>query len=136
MQSCSPRCIHIFGVRAREKISEVYDVDNFAVTGESSDNFTAALTGRTTGQSVLVNSETATTQAVPAIIVLGILPRIGLRAVINQFNKAQVKKAAKFYLLRQNANKWGHIMAPKHCWSKVGAKSKEQIADLLRRATT
>ena len=25
-------------------------------------------------------------------------------------------------------------MAPKHCWSEVGAKSKEQIADLLGRA--
>lgn len=25
-------------------------------------------------------------------------------------------------------------MAPKHCWSKVGVKSKEQIADLLGRA--
>ncbi|MBK4147390.1 hypothetical protein GWO61_06385 [Corynebacterium macginleyi] len=27
-------------------------------------------------------------------------------------------------------------MAPKHCWSKVGAKTKEQIADLLGRAMT
>lgn len=126
--------VYVNGISEGEKISEVYDVDNFAVTGESSDNFIAALTGRTTGQSVLVNSEIATTQAIPALIVLGILARIGLRAAVNQFGKAQVKKAAKSYLLRQNANKWGHIMAPKHCWSKVGAKSKEQIADLLGRA--
>ncbi|MBK4137991.1 hypothetical protein GWO52_06030 [Corynebacterium macginleyi] len=64
--------VYVNGISEGEKISEVYDVDNFAVTGESSDNFIAALTGRTTGQSVLVNSEIATTQAIPALIVLGI----------------------------------------------------------------
>ena len=116
------------GISEGEKISEVYDVDNFAVTGESSDNFTAALTGRTTGQSVLVNSETATTQAIPAVIVLGILARIGLRATTNQFGKAQVKKAAKSYFCDKTPTN-GDTSWPQNI---AGARSGLNLRNRLR----
>jgi hypothetical protein len=46
-----------------------------------------------------------------------------------------VKKAAKSYLLNNiSASRWTHIMAPKHKWDSVGARSKEQVAELMSRA--
>jgi hypothetical protein len=74
-------------------------------------------------------------QAFPALIILGLLARLGIKYVIRWYGKTQVKKAAKSYLLNSvNAKKWGHIMAPKHKWSSVDAKRKEQVAELMSRA--
>jgi hypothetical protein len=74
-------------------------------------------------------------QAFPVLFILGLLARLGIKYVIRWYGKAQVKKAAKSYLLNSvNAKKWGHIMAPKHKWSSVDARSKEQVAELMSRA--
>lgn len=126
--------VEVSGVSEGEHFSEIFDVQEFAVTGQSPDDFVATLTGQSTAQSVLIDGQSATTQAVPALVILGLLARAGLRAALNWYGKAQVKKAAKSYLLSRNANKWNHIMKPKHCWNRVGGHSREQIAELMSRA--
>ncbi|HCM79914.1 MAG: SAR2788 family putative toxin [Corynebacterium casei] len=126
--------VEVSGVSEGEHFSEIFDVQEFAVTGQDPDDFVATLTGQTTAQSVLIDGQSATTQAVPALVILGLLARAGLRAALNWYGKAQVKKAAKSYLLSRNANSWRHIMAPKHCWSRVGGHSREQVAELMSRA--
>lgn len=55
--------------------------------------------------------------------------------MIKWYGKTQIKKAAKSYLLNKvSRNKWGHILDPKHKWSRVNVKSKEQVAELMSRA--
>lgn len=68
-------------------------------------------------------------------MILGLLARLGIRHVIRWYGKAQLKKASKSYLLNNvGAHKWRHIMDPKHKWGSLGAKSKEQVAELMSRA--
>jgi hypothetical protein len=74
-------------------------------------------------------------QVVPALVVLGALARLGIGWVLKWYGKTQLKKAAKSYLLNQvRADKWTHIMDPKHKWDSVGARSKDEIAELMSRA--
>jgi hypothetical protein len=81
------------------------------------------------------NIEKVDRQAAPALIVLGALAKFGITHVIKWYGKTQLKKAAKSYLLNSvRTDKWTHIMAPKHKWSSVGARSKEQVAELMSRA--
>lgn len=116
---------------------EILDVTSFLITGQGEDDFDATVRSRTTGSSLSLGSvpEVVTTRAVPVLIVLGLVARVGLKWALKKFTKAQIKKAAKSYLLNNvDKNKWAHIMAPKHKWSSVGAKSREQVAELMARA--
>lgn len=126
--------VEVHGKWDGQEVFEVFDVESLTFTGNSDEDFVVTLEGQHTHQEIVLDSEAATTQAIPAIVVLGFLARVGLRVALNKFGKSQIKKAAKSYILKQNANKWSHIMAPKHCWGKVGARSKEQVADLMGRA--
>lgn len=126
--------VEVAGTSEGNPIHETFDVRDFTITGDQPEDFIANLVGKESGEAVLIDGETATTQAVPALIILGLLARVGLRAAINWYGRTQVKKAAKSYLLGRNANSWNHIMKPKHCWNRVGAHSREQIAELMSRA--
>lgn len=98
-------------------------------------NLAAAPQSQAASGAARTNDAIVHQRAIPALIILGLLARLGIRYVIRWYGKTQVKKAAKSYLLNSvNARKWGHIMAPKHKWSSVDAKSKEQIAELMSRA--
>lgn len=55
----------------------------------------------------------------------------GLKSIAKLASRTSVQSGAKKYLLSQGANTWKHIMNPKHNWSKVGAKTKSQIADIM-----
>ena len=69
------------------------------------------------------------------MVVLGAVARVGIKAAIKQYTKTQIKKAAKSYLLKNlDKNSWNHIMAAKHNWSLVKAKSREQIAEIIGKA--
>ena len=69
------------------------------------------------------------------LLVLGLLARMGIRWLIRWYGKAAIKKAAKSYLLNNiNAHKWSHIIRPDHLWGRVGARSREQVAELMARA--
>lgn len=58
-----------------------------------------------------------------------------LREALRWHGKTQVKKAAKSLLLNQvRADKWRHIMDLKHKQGVVGAKSRDQVAELMSRA--
>lgn len=60
------------------------------------------------------------------------MARVGIKAAVKQYTKTQIKKAAKSYLLKNlNRNGWKHIMQAKHNWYLVGAKSREQIAEII-----
>ncbi|HEX8508014.1 MAG TPA: polymorphic toxin type 35 domain-containing protein [Propionibacteriaceae bacterium] len=114
-------------------IHDTLEVKSFALT--SGDNFRASLRSQKNDAIVQVDSTKAVQQAFPVLLILGLLARLGIRYVIRWYGKAQLKKAAKSYLLNSvSANKWRHIMAPKHKWGSVGAKSKEQVAELMGRA--
>lgn len=112
---------------------EVFTVDSFLLTG--GENFRADLRATSTQQVMPLDSRAATQQAFPVLLVLGVLARLGIRSVIRWYGKTQVKKAAKSYLLNNiSAHKWSHIMAPKHRWGAVDARSKHQVAELMSRA--
>ncbi len=77
----------------------------------------------------------ASQDAFPVLLILGLVARLGIKWVIKWYGKTQIKKAAKSYLLNSvSRSKWAHIMQPKHKWRSVGAKSKEQVAELMARA--
>lgn len=112
---------------------EVFTVDTFLLTG--GENFRADLRAASTQQVMPLDSRAATQQAFPALLILGVLARLGIRWVIRWYGKTQVKKAAKSYLLNNiSAHKWSHIMMPKHRWGAVDARSKQQVAELMSRA--
>lgn len=112
---------------------EVFSVDKFLLTG--GDNFRADLRAESTAKVLRVDSQSATQQAFPVLLVLGLLARLGIRWVIRWYGRTQIKKAAKSYLLNNvNANRWSHIMVPRHKWGELGARSREQVAELMARA--
>lgn len=127
--------VHVAGMVNGEAIDSTLDVEHFTLLNSTGEEFAADLRDVNTGQELTVDSTQATVQAVPAIVVLALLARVGLKWALKKFTRTQVKKAAKSYLLNQvSAQKWTHIMAPKHKWGEVGAKSKEQVAELMARA--
>ncbi|MFC9933885.1 SAR2788 family putative toxin [Glutamicibacter sp. NPDC127525] len=115
-----------------EDITADLIVENFIYLG--GEEFSATVRDRATGDIMEISSTQVTAQAFPALYILGVLARVGIKALIKHFGKTQVKKAAKSYLLNGKGVNWSKIMAPKHRWSSVGAKSKQQIADLMARA--
>lgn len=116
-----------------QHLHDRFDVESFALTG--GDHFRAALRSREHKSVIQVDSQAAVQQAFPVLLILGILARLGIKYVLRWYGKTQVKKAAKSYLLNSvNAAKWKHIMAPKHKWGSVGARSREQVAELMSRA--
>lgn len=116
-----------------EAVSEEFVVEDFLPVGD--DDFVAQLRVASTGEIVRIDTTAVEQQAVPVLIILGALARLGLKHAIRWYGKTQVKKAVKSYLLNNlNAQKWGHIMAPKHNWTAVNARSREQVAELMARA--
>ena len=115
-----------------EEVTGELNVDDFTYMGDGA--FAATLTDRDTGELIEISSADVNAQAFPALYVLGLLARIGIKAAIKHIGKTQIKKAAKSYVLKQSKKKWGHIMALKHKWNKVDAKSKEQVAEIMGKA--
>lgn len=113
-------------------LEDVLVVDDLVLTG---DDFVAVLTVQSTGEQIVLDSTAAAPQALPVAWVLGKLAAIGIKSLIKWIGKTQAKKAFKSYLLNQvKADKWRHIMASKHKWSTAGARSREQVAELMSRA--
>lgn len=126
--------VSIDGIHQGQQVQDTLEITSLTLIDEAGD-YTATARSQRTGQDLAFSSTEATPQAVPALIVLGLLARVGLKAAMRQFTKTQIKKAAKSYLLNQvKADKWRHIMAPKHKWGTAGAKSREQVAELMSRA--
>lgn len=108
-------------------------VENIVLLGN--DNFRATLRAEDANLVVRVDTTKAVQQAFPVLFILGLLARSGIKHALRWYGKAQVKKAAKSYLLNSvGAHKWRHITDPKHKWGTVGAKSKQQVAELMGRA--
>jgi len=125
--------ISVDGVVDGEVVSAELNVLEFTYFGD--EDFHAVVEDVATGETIVVSSTDVAQQAFPVAWVLAQLARIGIQALIKWVGKTQVKKAVKSYLLNNiGANKWAHIMAPKHKWGSVGAKSREQVADLMGRA--
>lgn len=126
--------LEIDGLHQGKQVKDKLNITSFSLLDDRG-NFVATAVSRKTGETIRLNTTEATAQALPALIVLGILARAGISLALRQFTKTQVKKAAKSYLLNQvSANKWAHILAPKHKWGTVGARNKEQVAELMARA--
>lgn len=116
-----------------QRSHEVFSVDQFVLTG--GENFQAELRAKSTATVLEVDSQSVTQQVLPVLFILGLLARLGIRWVIRWYGRAQIKKAVKSYLLNNiNANKWNHIMQPRHNWGAVGARSREEVAELMGRA--
>jgi RHS repeat-associated protein len=81
-----------------------------------------------------VNLHDVSGRALPVLLVLGWLARLGIKWIIQWIGKTAIKKAAKSYVLSKNQNFWIHTMNPKHYWGSVGARSREQVAELIGRA--
>ncbi|WP_166644269.1 polymorphic toxin type 35 domain-containing protein [Leucobacter luti] len=71
-------------------------------------------------------------QTTPAFwgILIKLLQR-GWKYISQPAQKIGVQSGTKRFLLKQNAAKWSHIMAPKHKWSAVGARTKTQVANVM-----
>ncbi|MDO5747983.1 MAG: SAR2788 family putative toxin [Actinomycetaceae bacterium] len=118
-----------------KKINDNFDVIDINFIGDNVETFVAVLQSKSTGKLIKLGAEIAQPQAFPALLVLGAVARIGIKTAIKAYTKTQIKKAAKSYLLRTlDRNSWIHIMKPKHKWSSVGAKSREQIAEIVGQA--
>jgi hypothetical protein len=117
------------GATARDS----FEVEEFVPTG--GDNFRAELRSKRAGRTVEVDTTAVTQQAFPVLLILGLLARMGIRWLVKWYGKAVIKKATKSYLLNNiNAHKWGHILRESHLWHRVGARGKDQVADLMGRA--
>lgn len=125
--------VDVDGQHRGQRVSDRLTVTSLTLM-DGHGSYVAEAISHRTGQTLHLNPTEAMPQAVPALVVLGILARAGVTLALRQFTKTQVKKAAKSYLLSQKANKWSHIMASKHKWGTVGAKSREQVAELMSRA--
>lgn len=83
-----------------------------------------------------------TVQAHPSIApvvvaILSLIVREGIRQAIKVFGKNAVKKALRSKLISANANKWSHILDPKHNWHRLDAQNdRDKVADLLSSAVT
>ncbi|UZD63594.1 SAR2788 family putative toxin [Brevibacterium sp. JSBI002] len=115
-----------------EDIESELLVRDFTYLGDEA--FAATLEDAQSGETIEVSSDQVNAQAFPILWVLGLLARVGIKAAIKQIGKTQIKKAAKSYLLNSKGVKWSKILAPKHKWNKVGAKSKEQVAEIMGKA--
>lgn len=115
-----------------ENITAELLVRDFTYLGD--DAFAATLEDAQSGETIEVSSAQVNAQAFPILWVLALLARVGIKAAIKQIGKTQVKKAAKSYLLNGKGVKWNKILAPKHKWGKVGAKSKQQVAEIMGKA--
>jgi hypothetical protein len=116
-----------------EQIAETLAVESFVLLDET--NFTATLRVQDTGEVLHVDTTVVEAQALPALFVLGVLARLGIKHVITWYGKTQIKSAVKSYLLNSiSAHKWSHIMQARHNWHLLGARSREQIADYMGRA--
>jgi hypothetical protein len=116
-----------------QSVTEEFDVEDFVALGE--DDFIALLRATSSGETLQIDTTVVQQQALPVLLILGALARLGIKYAIRWYGKNQVKKAVKSYLLNNiSASKWAHIMAPKHNWSAVGARSREQVAELIGRA--
>ncbi|MDO4897817.1 MAG: hypothetical protein Q3965_00780 [Rothia sp. (in: high G+C Gram-positive bacteria)] len=112
---------------------------NFALTGESysyhvddSEYQYGSILLSDSVESLGEGRDYASPEAVPALVVLGVVARSGIQAALRVYTRTQIKKVAKSYVLNNlNSNKWNYIMAQKHLWGRVGASSKEQIAEII-----
>ena len=112
---------------------DTFEVEEFVPTGGES--FRAELRSERAGASIDVDTTAVTQQAFPVLLILGLLARMGIRWLIKWYGRTAIKKATKSYLLNNiNAHKWRHIRDPKHNWNLVGARSREEIAELMGRA--
>jgi hypothetical protein len=112
---------------------DTFEVEEFIPTG--GENFRAELRSERAGKTVEVDTTAVTQQAFPVLLILGLLARMGIRWLVKWYGRTAIKKAAKSYLLNNiNAHKWSHIMRPDHHWGRLGARSREQVADLMGRA--
>jgi hypothetical protein len=119
----TPEKIAVTAVDERgEEISDSFIIESFElVTAEA---FVAVLRSEVTGDSTVIDTTRVQQQVVPAILVAVIVHGVRIFAV------AVAKEAAKRFVLGLSAQRWAHIMAPKHNWSRL-AKTKEEIADLM-----
>lgn len=116
-----------------EEIVEELVVESFLPLGD--EDFVATLRLVSTGEVLHLDTTVVEGQALPVLAILGVLARMGIKHVITWIGKTQLKKAVKSYLLNTiSSAKWAHIMAPKHKWGTVGARSREQVAELMGRA--
>ncbi|MDI6100708.1 SAR2788 family putative toxin [Actinoplanes sp. NEAU-A12] len=114
-------------------VREEFVVEEFLPVGD--EDFVARLRATSSGEILHIDTTAVQQQAIPVMIVLGALARLGLKYAIRWYGKTQVKKSVKSYLLNNiSADKWKHIMEPKHLWSAVGARSREEVAELMARA--
>lgn len=112
-----------------EEVGDTFSVEDLTVYGE--EDFAATIRSESTGESVTVDTTQAQEQALPAILV--VLAVKGLQIALKQASKKAIQDAAKKYVLSLNKDKWAHIMASKHNWSRV-TTSKDKIADLMSQA--
>ncbi|MGV9189296.1 SAR2788 family putative toxin [Arcanobacterium canis] len=127
--------VEVSAVLDGDELSDSLDVVSLTVLNEDSGDYVAELRSRATGELLTINTTLAEAQAFPVLVVLGAVARVGLKVAIKQYTKTQIKKAAKSYLLNTlNSNGWKHIMQAKHNWNLVGAKSREQIAEIVGNA--
>jgi hypothetical protein len=116
-----------------QTVREEFVVEEFLAIGD--EDLVARLRATGSGEVLHVDTTAVHQQAIPVLIILGALARLGLKYAIRWYGKTQVKKAVKSYLLNNiSAAKWKHIMDPKHLWSTVGGRSREQVAELMARA--
>lgn len=112
---------------------DTFAVEEFVPTG--GEDFRAELRSERAGRTVEVDTTAVTQQAFPVLLILGLLARMGIRWLIRWYGRTAIKKATKSYLLNNiNAHRWGHILDPKHLWHRVGARSRNQVAELMGRA--
>lgn len=89
-------------------IDDSFVVTDIKFTGQESGDFIAVLRSEDTGRLVNISTEVAQPQAFPVLVILGAIARVGINFAIKQYSKAQIKKAAKSYLLNNlNRNMGG-----------------------------
>jgi len=108
-----------------QTISDTVIVEDITVT--SAENFVATIRSLTTGESTIIDTAKAQQQIAPIIIAL---VGLGIKAALKIGTKAAIKEAAKKSLLALNKDKWNHVIASKHNWSRL-AKNKDEIANLM-----
>lgn len=124
--------VDVSAIADGEHAFDTFNVETLAIIDSDTGDYVAQLRSVKTGELMLIDTTIAVPQAFPALLVLGAVARVGIKAAINQYTKAQVKRAAKSYLLNGlDRNSWHHIMQAKHNWHQVGAKSREQVAEIL-----
>lgn len=57
----------------------------------------------------------------------------GIKWVKTKAKQQKVQAGTRQFLMKQGTQRWAHIMAPKHNWRSVGARSRTDIALLMSR---